>query len=186
MGSSRFIDTQVPRADIRVVRETSTTEPVTLAEARNYLRITNTQDDDLVASMITSARRQAEEYINSDIVPKERIYYLTKLTEGINLPYAPIASVDSFTIDGTAQTVNEGYEILGLDNPVISLNGSMYGEQAQKVEITYTTAGITSNDIKIGILALIAWMYHGRDAKMSTNYKSWLSPFKTVGYYGIR
>ena len=32
------------------------TEPVTIAEMRNYLRITTTVEDDLISSLITSAR----------------------------------------------------------------------------------------------------------------------------------
>ena len=169
-------------SDLRVVRETSTTEPVTLAEAKNYLRIVNSDDDALITSMITNARRQCERYLNSDIVPKERVVYYDYLSEDINLYYAPIASISSITVDGVAQVADEGYELLGLDNPLVSLQNRI----AEKVEITYTTAGLPAEDVNIGVLACIAWLYYGRDAVMSTNYKAWLSPFKIFGYYGIR
>ena len=176
-----YVNTQLSSADVRIVRETGTTEPVTIEEAKNYLRINNTQDDALITSMIKSARRDAERYLNSDIVAKERVVYYDVLTNEINLYFAPVASIDSITIDGTAVPTTD-YEQNGLDNPKISLNNT----RAEKVEITYTTLGRDFDDVKIGILALIAWKYYGRDAEMSNNWKAWLSPYKIYGYYGVR
>ena len=168
--------------DLRVVSTNTATEPITLAEAKAYIRITNTEEDTLITSMITNARMQCEKYLNSDILPKTRTLFLNYTDAPINLPYAPIATVDSVTVDGAVQALDEGYEILGLDNPLISLDQVT----AEKVSITYTTAGISDISLYQGILAYIAWLYHGRDATMPTNWKAWLSPFKTYGYYGTR
>ena len=181
-NQEQFIPTNFSSSDLRIVRETTTTEPVTLEEAKNYLRINNTQDDTLIQSMITNARRQAEIYINSDIVPKERIVHYDTLNEDINLYYAPVASVDTVTIDGVAATLDDEYELVGLDNPLFRL-ANQYGE---KVQITYTTAGRPAADIKIGVLCYLASLYYQREAKMPTNWKQWLSPFKVYGYYGVR
>lgn len=167
--------------DLRIIQTLGTTEPVLLDETKNYLRVTDDSDDALITQMIVNARLQAEKFINSDIRAKERKIYLTCIEDEINLPYAPVTSVASVTVDGVALG-EDAYELLGLDNPVLRLANL----PAQKVEITYTTIGIDNESIRQGVFALAAWLYYGRTAKMATNWKSWLSPFKIFGYYGTR
>lgn len=182
---------RIPTVDNSVVSVTGTTEPVTLAEAKNYLRINNTQDDDLITGLITNARTDAERYLNSDILAKQRRTHLTFYEDPINLYYAPIATVDSVTVEGQTLTVDDEYTVDGLNNPLVCLMNTA----AEDVQITYTTAGITTlaevpNDsIKWGVLALLAWKYYHRGAEekgIMTNWKSWLSPYKQFGYYGQR
>ena len=182
--------------DIRIISTIGTEEPVTLAEAKNYLRINNTQDDDLITSIILNARMRAERYLNSDIVSKQRIMYLSNVDQPINLPYAPIATVVTVTVDGETQTVDEGYYIRGLDNPLIEFDTyndafnyrveSYSGNPAERVEITYTTSGLDFSLVKLGVLALIAELYYARTEPMKTNWRAFLSPFKIFGYYGTR
>lgn len=191
--------------DFRIVQTTGTTEPITLDEVKNYLRLDNTADDTLITAMITNARLQAEKYLNSDILAKDREMFLTSIDEPFNLPYAPlnlqrdgdgVLTNFTVTVDGVVQTEGVGFELLGLDNPRIRLNtnieafgrGGNRGDfsPAQRVNITYSTLGLDNAMINQGLLALCAWLYYGRTAKMGTNWKSWLSPFKTWGYYGTR
>lgn len=184
-NQEQFVNTRTSTSDLRIVREvTGSTEPVTLAEAKNYLRITNTQDDTLITSMIESARKNVERWLNSDIVPKERQVFYDNLTEEINLYYAPIASITSVTVEGTAQVLDEGYEVIGLDNPLIRLINN--GGFAERVQIVYTTSGVSDASIKQAVLCYIAFLYHGRDSKVNTNWKAFASPYKIYGYYGVR
>lgn len=168
--------------DNKIISTIGTTEPVTLEEVKNYLRITNSRDDAFIQSIIPNARIRAERYLNSDIVSKQRREYFDCITEPINLRYSPISSVDTVLIDGETMTVNTDYTVEGLDNPLFKLEQS----SADKVTITYTTAGIDSSLVKPGILALVAELYHSRTEKVSTNWRSFLSPFKVFGYYGVR
>ena len=187
-GYGRRTGLRIPTVSNTVVSVTGTTEPVTLEEAKNYIRINNTQDDTLITSLITNARTDAERFLNSDILAKQRRTHLTYFTEPVNLYYAPIATVDGVTAEGTALTLNSEYTVEGLDNPLVDLENQF----AEDVQITYTTAGITSlaevdtNSIKFGILALIAWKYYGRTDKVMTNWKAWLAPYKQYGFYGQR
>ena len=96
--------------------------------------------------------------------------------------YSPITSVDLVVIDGVTMTVDTDYTVEGLDNPLFKLEQS----SADKVTITYTTAGLDSSLVKPGILALVAELYHSRTEKVTTNWRSFLSPFKVFGYYGVR
>ena len=168
-------------SDVRVNSTTGTADSiVTLEEAKNYLRVTNTQDDTLITAMISNAILQAEKYLNSDILAKTRTQYVGSAEEPFNLYYAPVASVQTVTIDGQEQST-ETYQLKGLDNPLVCTDAN-----GVNVVVNYTTQGITDGSVKQGVLALIAWLYYRGEAKMPTNWKSWLSPFKTFGYYGVR
>jgi uncharacterized phiE125 gp8 family phage protein len=168
--------------DNQIISTIGVTEPVTLAEVKNYLRITNTRDDDYINSIIPNARIRAERYLNSDIVSKQRREYFAEISEAINLRYAPIASVDTVVIDGETMTVDTDYTVEGLDNPLFKLEQTI----AEKVSITYTTTGIDASLVKPGVLALVAELYHSRTEKVTTNWRSFLSPFKVFGYHGVR
>ena len=168
--------------DNQIINTIGVTEPVTLLEVKNYLRITNNRDDDYINSIIPNARMRAERYLNSDIVSKQRREYFANISEAINLRYSPIASVDTVLIDGETMTVDTDYTVEGLDNPLFKLEQG----SADKVTITYTTSGIDASLIKPGVLALVAELYHSRTEKVSTNWRSFLSPFKVFGYSGVR
>ena len=168
--------------DNQIISTIGITEPVTLLEVKNYLRITNNRDDDYINSIIPNARIRAERYLNSDIVSKQRREYFAEICEPINFRYSPISTVDSVTIDGVTMIVDTDYTVEGLDNPLFKLEQS----SASKVAITYTTSGLDSSLVKPGILALVAELYHSRTEKVTTNWRSFLSPFKVFGYYGVR
>lgn len=172
-------------------------EPVTRDEVKGYLRINNTRDDTLIDNIIINARQDCERFLNKDIIRKQRRIFLSRVEEPFNLPYAPISSVDSFTIDDVAQVQNVGYELFGRDNPEVRIFGGVAtfatGDEipsvGNNVDVTYTTQGISGQEltgIKQGILCNAAWKYYGRDAKMPTNYKAYLSPYRHFGFFGIR
>ena len=167
-------------SETKVISVTGTADAiVTLEQVKNYIRITNTEEDTLITAMIQNAILQAERYLNRDILSKTRQMYVNYAEREFNLFYPPIASIESVTVDGVVST---DYEKLGLDNPLIDLRSY----PANKVLVEYTTTGITDESIRQGILALVAWLYHRGDAKMPTNWKTWLSPFKSYGFYGSK
>tara|TARA_B110000285_G_scaffold164536_1_gene183753 strand:+ start:54 stop:563 length:510 start_codon:yes stop_codon:yes gene_type:complete len=168
--------------DNQIISTIGITEPVTLVEVKNYLRITNTRDDDYINSIIPNARIRAEKYLNSDILSKQRREYFAEICEPINFRYSPVSTVDAVTIEGVTMIVDTDYTVEGLDNPLFKLEQS----SASKVSITYTTSGLDSSLVKPGILALVAELYHSRTEKVTTNWRSFLSPFKVFGYYGVR
>ena len=153
---------------------------VSLDQAKLYLSVTNTIEDVMITSMITNAILQAEKYMNRDILGKVREMYLVRVTEPINLYYSPIVSVNSVTADGVDLTLDTEYEVLGLDNPSIRFTNTL----AEKVVINYTTTGISDESVRQGVLALVQWLYDRGADGGRTNWKAFLSPFKTYGYYG--
>lgn len=167
--------------DVRVVSESSTTEPVTLSEAQSWLKIAEgdtTASSVRVTSLIKTARRRAERYLNKDIIGKDRIVFWTFLdNEDVHFPYTA-ETITSVEVDGLALDSTQ-YETLGLDNPVLRI----FTGQSEKVEVAYSTASISDEEeVKTGILMLVEEMFH----EVRTPWKAVLSPFKVYGYYGQR
>ena len=162
------------------------TDILTLAEAKNYLRVTvDTADDDLITSMISAAREIAENYLSRDLISKEIVQTEIESTGVIPLFRSPITSVSSVTVEGQAQTVNIGYSLRGsTDNPVvylvdnISYDGQTPDGRFTNVVITYTTAGFTNEAIKQGVLSILQGLYEGTGAGMM--YKQILAPYKIM------
>ena len=57
------------------INSTTGSELITNTDVKLFARIDTTADDDLLDEMITTARQNAENFINSDIVAKNRTYY---------------------------------------------------------------------------------------------------------------
>jgi len=105
----------------------SFTEPLSLTTAKNYLKVSGTDDDDLINLLIRSARGMAEVFQGVDLVVKQQDLHLDLLVGsacsarfdtpyrfeddlGIDLRY-PLRSVDLFQITdsaGNATTLTEG------------------------------------------------------------------------------
>ena len=169
-------------ADYRVVSVLSALEPVALDEAKNYIRITNDQDDDLVTNMIVQARQMAEAYLSKDIVAKSREVYYPFVSQEVYLPFAPIdTSVDiEVTIDGTLQT-SDAYTLFGYENPSLRIPSG-----SRDVKIGYTTKGLGS-EVKQGVLAATAFLYDAagrRDLATIQNimmdWKVLLAPYRRL------
>ena len=169
---------------LSVTDSRSNSDIISLAEVKNYLRVTNTQDDIEIQDMIDNSIDAIERYLEQDILAKDRRMYLESSDDPFKLFYAPLGSVGVSEVVVDGETLSEGsYELLGIEDPSVRFNGST----VRNVNIRYTTKGITDlSKVKQGIKARCAWLYFGRDAKMSTNWKAFLSPYKRYAYYGTR
>ena len=167
---------------LSVTDSRSNSDIISLSEVKNYLRVTNTQDDIEIQDMIDNSIDAIERYLEQDILAKDRRMYLERVSEPFKLYYAPLGSVGVSEVQAEGETLSEGsYELLGIDDPSISFQGY----PMNKVNIRYTTKGIQDlSKIKQGIKARVAWLYKGRESEMSTNWKGFLSPYKRYAYYG--
>ena len=137
------------------INATTGNEILTAQNVKDYVRVDTSADDNLITSMITQARIWCENYISRDIVAKNRTYYLDTTNGLFDLPFGPVASVSEITLNGTITT---DYEILGLDNETIELDGG----SAERVKITYITLGINDSLVKQAMLQLISTYYDNR------------------------
>ena len=162
----------------------TTTEPVTLAEVKLYLGVTNTVEDALITAQLTAAREIAETFLSRDIVSKQWIQTEIESNGRVPLFRAPIASVDSVSVDGQAQTLNTQYELIGSTNdPEVSFTDrfdtlSDFDQYRgyRDVIVTYTTAGLNNTIIQEGIKSIVSDLYN--KGMVTMMYQTILAPYQ--------
>ena len=147
------------------------TEPVTVQEMKDYLRLEGYIDDDestsddlsdfdfddlLITDMIRAAREQIEKISASTIVPKTWEAVINNYRK-IELPRGPIQSIVSLTdVDGVAIT---DYTTIGVFGDRIFLKSPNQCEMT----ITYTAGyDVVPASLKIDIMRLVSYMYENR------------------------
>ena len=155
------------------------TEPVTLAEAKLFLKVTGTEEDSLITDLITSARRMLEKYTSSSFGTKtlHATWVEPTADDLYELPYGPHRSVDHvYRIDAegteTAQTVNVDYWIRGDQDFYITIGkkwstGYPVSTDSLRVEYTAGYGGTTTealpDELKVAILKQVATDYELRE-----------------------
>ena len=162
------------------INSTVGSEIVTVSDAKNFIRIDTSDDDTLLATIIEQARLVCENYISADIVSKNRTYYLESANDRFEIPFSPIASISSVTVEGSAAT----YTSYGANDEILSLEKL----SAKDIVITYITTGINNDLLKQAILQLVSTLYDNRSditvmqgisfVKIPTDVKSLLSSMK--------
>ena len=168
---------------LSVTDSRSNADIISLAEVKNYLRVTNTQDDAEIQDAIDNSIDAIERYLEQDILAKDRRMYLDSVSEPFQLFYAPLGSVGIVEVQVNGETLTEGsYELSGIEDPKIDLMNS----NSRKINIRYTTKGITDvSKLKQGIKRRVAALYFDRgEATMNTNWKLALSPYRRFAFYG--
>ena len=73
------------------------TEPVTLAEAKLYCRVTTSAEDTLITLMITQAREAIEVATGLSLIPKDITTYFNNVSGNFDIPFGPI-DIDTFEL----------------------------------------------------------------------------------------
>jgi uncharacterized phiE125 gp8 family phage protein len=84
-------------------------EPVSTSEAKTHLRVTGSDDDTYIDTLVKAARRNVENHLRRALITQTRALRLDGFPceEYIELPYGPVQSVSSVAYldaDGTTQT----------------------------------------------------------------------------------
>ena len=147
-------------------------EPVTLAETKLFLRVDNEEEDTLIAMMIASSRRKAEQYIRRSLITQRwKMAYDDYAPSRINLMRGPVQAmvmVVSVQRDGSSSTLLPTTYHLSANKDVLLFDAAPIGYQ---VELTYITGyGDAPSDvpepIRQGMLCHIAHMYNERDGSL--------------------
>jgi len=135
----------------------SSTEPVTLDEAKGWLKISDdiTDDDDLLTELITVARQMCEKYRNISFITRTVKATLRNMLGSISLPYGPhgaIASYKDYNGTDVSSTIVKGDQFKVLYEPCIDY-----------IEITYASGYTTlPYDLKRAVLCQVASLYENR------------------------
>lgn len=143
------------------------TEPATLGEAKLHLRVDGTEEDNLIAALITAARQKAEDYTRRAFITQTWELALDSACGVLHLPRPPVQAVETITVDGVAAAA-ENYALVSPD--VLHIKVPLYAANPGGVVIRYRAGyGDTSADvpqsIRQAILMLLAHMYEAREGQ---------------------
>ena len=156
-----------------------TTEPVTIDEAKLWMRIVDyTTDDDLITELITSTRKHLEKYTGLSFGEKTIEAIMTNDRFTFELPYGPVitvSSVEKWDGDEWITLVDE------TDYYVVDDCLQVYSYS--KFRVTYT-AGYEElpEDLKTDIKVLVAWQYKNRGLNFQADTDNTISqhPYQTL------
>lgn len=143
-------------------------EPLTLTETKNYLKISGSDDDDLITDLIKATRQTAEKFLKSSLIEQSwKLSYNGYTPSEIKLLMGPVQSITSVTAylrDGTDTLISSSAYYLSAGNQTLVFDSNIV---SHRVEIVYVTgygssASDIPNPIKQGMLAHIAAIYDGR------------------------
>ena len=155
-----------------VVVTPPTTEPVSVGEARDYLRVTSTTEDVLIGRLVTAARLRVEQTTGYAIGEQVRRLTLDAWPQGgvLPLPTPPVHSVDEVTVTGPSLTPEPfaDYEaVTGIGALVAGRTWPAVGVARGGVSVTYTCGlGTASHPVpetlRVAVLALVLHWYDHR------------------------
>lgn len=124
------------------------TEPVTLTEARLWIRYDGTLQNDVITALITAARKSIESWTNRTLVTTGYEYYVNDLCAVIQFPTSTVQSITSITyIDDNGDTQTLSNTLYTLDN--ISIINTVFLTPTQ----SYPSVLVQPNAVKITLLA---------------------------------
>jgi hypothetical protein len=169
------------------------TEPVTLAEAKEYARIDGFSEDALITSLIKMARTHCESYIGKSIVLKTVTIDSFTFPYQFQMPYGPLTNEANIskcvTIDENNVETPLQYRVNAGLFPKLFILG---GAQSYKFKLVYS-AGFTTvpEDIKLAIKMMVNTLYERREdfsdlqaIESPLGVKALLMPYKTYNWFG--
>lgn len=170
-------------------------EPVTLEEAKIYMRIDNDNEDALIGDLIVAARMTAEEWLKRSLITQSWklsyddncglfartrnepwVYDMVRLSMG---PVTEITDVSVFDREDNSTSLDSASYYLNASKDELVLTSSVSGIRVEiSFDAGYGDAGDVPRAIKQGMLAHIASMYdnRGSDGDMAL-------PDQTLGLY---
>ncbi len=158
-------------------------EPITLEQAKSFMRVSHTSDDTQITDIIKRVRQKAEQLLSRAFVTKTITYYeLAAKRDIIALPFPQHNEVTSVLIEGVESI--DSVKIKGLTQFVIE--GDFYGKE---ITVEYTTSGDTEEGVKSAILKEVLNQYQNKDsyymenaADVSDRFVGMLQPYVNGGF----
>ena len=159
-----------------------TSEPLTLAQAKTFLRIEHAADDEPLARAITAARQALEQYIQCALLPQTWDYSVAN-PPGNRLPLrcGPAQSITSITLvteAGATSTMNASNYRLSVDGFSLLFNPEV---SIEKITVRFI-AGIATNVAEVP-LPLVQGMLHHISVMMETRDGAVPLPMQAIACY---
>jgi uncharacterized phiE125 gp8 family phage protein len=148
-----------------VIVSAPVSEPITLSEAKEQLRIEDsfTEDDSYISALISVARDRCENYCNEFFTAQDiKILYQGTIPTIVNLPYAglTVTSVTYTDSDNAQQAVSPASYIVDSTNQTITFTDSFNAINYQILATTSAPAQIVG--VQQAIKIIITDMYELR------------------------
>ena len=150
-------------------------EPITLAEAKLYLRVDDTTEDALITAIITAARRKFENDTYHYLMPQTWELYLNQNeinAEQISINKSDITAISSvkyYDQSNTQQTLSTNDYQTAIQGRPYSIQLTTVPQVYNRLEamvirftLGYTNAAAVPEDIKTAIKTLIGTLYENR------------------------
>ena len=156
-------------------------EPITVEEAKIFLRIDTNEEESLISSLISAARMYAEKYTCRSFLTQEWELSKKVIAEKVYLPYPPVEGVVLVSVDGNFID-DYRYTLVGEDtlyfvSPIRSVTpggiviryAAGYGNVPEDVP----------RDIRQAILITVAGLYENRESGgISAEARELLKPYR--------
>lgn len=162
-----------------------TIEPVTLAEAKQHLRVDGHEDDAYIAGLVRAAREWVEEYLDRTLILTQWTVrgdrFPPDSTDEIELPRPPMATAGTATAISVTYTLEDGttaaystnlfrvdrHSTPGAVKPLYGQTWPPHRQDDNSLAITYWAGyGANANDVPAAIrhamLMLIGFWYENR------------------------
>src|ERR1044072_3202563 len=156
------------------------TEPITLQEAKNWLKIEVSDDDSLIEALIIAARQACEGYTALSFVEREVTAILKNELGNIRLPYGPVNEIISMHDAYDEEIIEDNYTVRGDTVKYILSPLSCW------LKVTYNAGySVLPKQFKTAVLMQIAWLYQHRGDAMdndalSPDAKILLKPYRAI------
>ena len=124
----------------------SSTEPVTLSEAKAFLAVDHDEHDAMITALITAARQRAENYCNRSFVEKRYMLALDTYPrrDNVKLPRGPVQSIVSVKYDDGSEEITidaEKYYLNNYRNPawILFKEAFTVADKPNALKIQYIT-----------------------------------------------
>jgi len=159
-----------------------TFEPVTVAVAKNHLRVDISTDDTLIGTLITAAREYVELFTGQSFIQRTYRADLADFADAIRLPRGPVLAITSVKYYDTSSP--ETLQTWGASNYYLhndiwrrieGVSLPSVGSRADNVQITYTAGrsplaspqlDATPKAIVQAILLLVGDFYEHRESQV--------------------
>lgn len=135
-------------------------EPLTLLQAKTFLRIEHMADDDAISRAITAARQAAEQYIRSVLLSQTWEYTVANPSGGkLYLPWVPAQSITSIVLtteDGATSTLNAANYRLSVDGHAVLIEPFV---SIEKLTVRYV-AGLANSAAEVPSSIVQGMLHH--------------------------
>lgn len=137
--------------------------PISLAEAKTQLRVTFSEDDAEITTLILKAIKHVENYCNISII-YQRVMLIGCMHRDWKLPYGPVIGVES--VSDSANNPGSGPATFTTTERNWTIDGDIYGPGGgYRQKIIYTAGNFLPADLKDAVLQVLTFLYENRGMK---------------------